>query len=137
MKTWIPAQTIGSIKPTHSTRIQLGTDGTSVAEILLSSHSSEAPVVDSEDRYRGFITEMDLVRTLESGQDLGSTTVEQMMTRRIPSVDESTPIESAARIMEQKQLINLPVVRDGVLISTISRHDILRVLINAGLGAEL
>jgi len=137
MKTWIPYQTVGSIKPTNSTRIRTGTGGTSAAETLLSSHVPEAPVVDSEDRFLGFITEMDLVRAFEDGQDLEITPVEDLMSRRSPSVDESTSIEAAARLMEQKGLVNLPVIRGGILISTISRHDILRVLMDAGLGVEL
>jgi CBS domain-containing protein len=137
MKTWIPYQTIGSIKPTNSTRIRTGTSGTEAAETLLSSHAPEAPVVDPEDRFLGFVSEMDLVRAFEAGRDLAMTPVEDLMSGRSPSVDESTPIESATRLMEQKGLVNLPVMRDGVMVSTISRHDILRVLMNAGLGAEL
>jgi CBS domain-containing protein len=137
MKTWITCQTIGGIKPTNSTRIRTGTSGTDAAETLLSSHAPEAPVVDPEDRFLGFVTEMDLVRAFEAGEDLETTPVEDLMSSRSPSVDESTSIESAAHLMDQQGLVNLPVLRDGIMISTVSRHDILRVLMNAGLGVEL
>jgi CBS domain-containing protein len=136
MAVQIRFRTLGDITGTNSTRIHAGTDGSSVAEQLLSSHTSEAPVVDSDGRYVGTVSEMDLLKAFEAGRDLKTIEAEDLMTRKVPAANESMPIQTATRLMEEKNLMNLPVVRDGVLVSTITRHDLLRSLLDAGLGVE-
>lgn len=136
MSIQIRFRTLGDIMGTNSTRIQTGMDGLSVAEQLLSSHTIEAPVVDSDGRYIGSVSELDLLKAYEAGRDLKSIHAEDLMTRKVPSVKESMPIQAATRLMEEKNLMNLPIVRDGILVTTVTRHDLLRSLLDAGLGIE-
>ncbi len=58
------------------------------------------------------------------------------MKKNVQTVTESTPIDDAIDLMEAKHLLNLPVVKDGFLIQTLSRHDFLRVSLGVGLGIE-
>jgi CBS domain-containing protein len=136
MAIQIRFRTLGEIMGTNLTRIQSGMDGSSVAEQLLSSHTVEAPVVDSDGRYIGSVSELDLLKAYEAGRDLTLIHTEDLTTRKVPSVNESMPIQAAIRLMEEKNLMNLPVVRDGLLVTTVTRHDLLRSLLDAGLGVE-
>ncbi len=129
-------KTVGEINGTNTLRIQTGTDGTSVAMMLVSSHIAGAPVIDSHGRYVGFISEFDLLKAMETGKDLKALQVEEIMTRELQSVSESTSLEAALHLMEEKHLLNLPVVRNGFVTTTLSRHDLLRALLNIGIGIE-
>jgi len=129
-------KTVGDIKGTNAMRFQAGTDGVSVAEELLMNHTPEAPVVDLDGRYLGFVSEKDLLKALMAGRNLEKLQAEDLMTRTVPFVNESLAIETAGLLMAERHLMNLPVVRDGILISTVTRHDLLRVLMDAGLGIE-
>jgi len=129
-------RTIREIKGTHTTRVRTGTDGTTVAQNLLSAHLPEGPVVDDKGRFVGMISESELLRVIESGRELGSIKVEEIMNRKLYFVHETTPIEAALAYIEKNHLLNLPVVEDGFLIKTVSRHDLLRAMVDAGLGLE-
>jgi CBS domain-containing protein len=129
-------RTIGEIKGTNTTRVMTGTDGTTVAQTLLSAHLPEVPVVDAEGRFVGLISESELLQVIESGGRLRSIKVEEIMSRKLYFVHESTPIETALTYIENNHLLNLPVVEDGFLIKTVTRHDLLRAMVDAGLGVE-
>jgi CBS domain-containing protein len=49
-------------------------------------------------------------------------------------ITPSTTIFDAARMMEQYQVVNLPVERNGVVLYSVSRHDLLRALVSGDLG---
>ncbi|HET6464797.1 MAG TPA: CBS domain-containing protein [Nitrospiria bacterium] len=129
-------RTIHDVKGTNTTRIMTGTDGTRVAQILLSAHIPEVPVVDEEGRFVGLISEFELLQVIESGRELRSIKVEEIMSRKLYFVHETTPIEEALTYIEENQLLNLPVVENGFLTKTVSLHDLLRAMLNAGLGLE-
>jgi len=129
-------RTVREIKGTNTTRIRTGTDGTTVAQVLLSAHIPEVPVVDDEGRFVGLISESELLQVIKSGRALGSIKVEEIMNRKLHSVLETTPIETALTYIEKNHLLNLAVVEDGYLIKTVSLHDLLRAMVDAGLGLE-
>ncbi|MBC7293068.1 MAG: CBS domain-containing protein, partial [Thermoleophilia bacterium] len=52
-------------------------------------------------------------------------TVGDIMTREVVTVREDTPLEEAARIMAQRHLGGLPVMREGKLIGMITETDLL------------
>ncbi|HTN43233.1 MAG TPA: CBS domain-containing protein [Nitrospiria bacterium] len=129
-------RTIQDVKGTNTVRVQIGTEGTMVAQTLLSAHAPEAPVVDDRGRFVGLVSESELLEVIESGRELRSTKVEDIMSRELHFVNQTTPIETALRYIEKNHLLNLPVVEDGYLIKTVSLHDLLRAMVNAGLGLE-
>lgn len=129
-------RTIGAIKGTNTLSIRSRADGLSVAEALLSSHTTGVPVVNDRGEYVGFISEFDLLKVIEEGKELKTLTAEEIMARNLHAVHEETPIEVAVRYMEQHHLLQLPVVKGRRLVTTVSRHDLLRALLDAGLGVE-
>ena len=53
-------------------------------------------------------------------------TVDQVMTRKVITVDENDPLEEAARIMIDNKVGGLPVMRDGELVGIITETDIFK-----------
>jgi len=135
----VPAEglrTIGQIVPTNSTRFRFDQDAASIAVDLVRDHITGAPVVDSDGRIVGFISEIDVLGASREGHDLRRLRATDIMTRCPISVHESTSIADAIDIMGTCHLLNLPVQRDGEVISSVTRHDLLRATMGLGPGME-
>jgi CBS domain-containing protein len=130
-------KTVGEILATNTTRFTSDANAISIALTLLSTHKSGAPVVDENGKFIGFVSEFDLLKAIESGKDLRTLKVQDIMGKDLQAVSESTSIEEAVKRMEKMHLMNLPVVdSEGIVTHTISRHDLLRVSLGADLGIE-
>jgi len=129
-------KTVGQIVPTNDLKFQKQQNAMEVAVELLSSHTPGGPVIDGNKRFVGFISEFDLLRALEAGKDLNEMTAEDVMVKDHISIDDSTFIREAVKIMEEKRLLNLPVERGGEFAYTVTRHDLLRAWVGLGLGGE-
>jgi predicted transcriptional regulator len=135
----VPAEglkTIGQIVPTNPTRFRFDQDAASIAVDLVKDHTTGAPVVDADGRIVGFISEIDVLEAPRGGCDLRQLRATDIMTRCPISVQESTSIADAIDIMGTCHLLNLPVQRDGEIISSVTRHDLLRATIGLGPGME-
>ena len=130
-------ETIGQIVATNNIGIRQGTNPMSIAIALLSNHTPGAPVVDDEGRFVGFISEFDLLKALEDGQNLDSLTAEDVMEEGRFAVTASTSIKDAVQLMEEHRLLNLPVKENGVVTKTVTRHDLLRAWLGFDVGIEL
>jgi CBS domain-containing protein len=127
---------VGQIVGTNELRFHRSQTGLAVAVELLGSHTPGAPVVDDAGQYIGFISEFDLLKALEANKDLNQLTADVIMAKDRISVSEDTTIEEAVKLMEEKRLLNLPVVRTGRVLYTLTRHDLLRAWIGLGLDIE-
>jgi CBS domain-containing protein len=107
-----------------------------IAVELLTTHTPGAPVVDGEGRFAGFISEFDILRALKAGKDLNRLTAEDIMAKDRISVTDDTNIEDAVKLMEDKRLLNLPIERNGRVVYSITRHDLLRAWIGLGVDIE-
>lgn len=130
-------KTVGQILATNALRFRLDQDAMAIALELVETHANGGPVLDGEGNLVGFVSEVDLLHAIEMGKNLEQLTAQDIMTADILAVEESTPIEDAVKLMEQKHLMNLPVKRDGVPAYSVTRHDLLRVWVGVGLGCEL
>jgi CBS domain-containing protein len=129
-------RTVGQIVGTNELRFHAGQNGLAIAVELLSTHTSGAPVVDSKGEFIGFISEFDVLEALELGKDLNTLTAEDIMARTPIAAHESTTIAAAVKIMKENHLLNLPVVKNGVVAYSVTRHDLLRARIGLGLDIE-
>jgi predicted transcriptional regulator len=91
------------------------------ARRLAGYNISGMPVVDREGRMVGIITEADLI-SKEGG------TVADLMTQRVVSVTEQTPVDEIARILTVNRFKRVPVLRDDKLVGIVSRADIVRMM---------
>ena len=136
----IPAggfKTVGQLVPTNDVKFRKKQTAMEVAVELLSTHTPGGPVIDEKKCFVGFISEFDLLRALEAGKDLNELTAEDVMVKEHISIKDSTTIPEAVKIMEENRWLNLPVVRDGEVAYTVTRHDLLRAWVGLGLGGEL
>ncbi|SDD21695.1 CBS domain-containing protein [Belnapia rosea] len=122
-----------------------------VAELLSSHGISAVPVVDGSGTPLGIVTEGDLIRRLadeEPGplrwflgqyQDAGrlakrflkahGATARDVMTAELVTVEEDTPAEEIARLMEERRIKRVPVLRDDKIVGIVSRSDLLRAIL--------
>ncbi len=129
-------KTIGQVRATNDLVFTRKQNAMGIAVELLATHTPGAPVVDGEGRFAGFISEFDILRALEAGKDLNRLAAEDIMVKDRISVTDDTNIEDAVKLMEDKRLINLPIERNGKVVYTITRHDLLRAWIGLGVDIE-
>jgi predicted transcriptional regulator len=127
-------KTVGQIVATNTLTFRAGQNALAVAVELLSTHTAGAPVVNSEGKYLGFINEFDVMKALAEGKDLNNLIAEELMRVGPIAVHASTTIEDAAKRMDEQCVLNLPVEKDGRVVCSVSRHDLLRAWIGLGLG---
>lgn len=82
------------------------------------------------------MSEFDVLRALEAGKDLSKLTAEEIMVHERIAVTTETTIEEAVKTMEGKRLLNLPVMKDGRVAYSVTRHDLLRSWIGLGTSGE-
>jgi CBS domain-containing protein len=125
---------IGQIDATNMLYFEDNRNGLSVALDLLDTHTAGAPVVDGQRRYLGFINEFDVMRALDDGKNLSRLQAKDIMRKARLTVTESTPIPDAAKTMEEHHVLSLPVEKDGKVLFSVMRHDLLRARIGLGVG---
>jgi len=102
------------------------------------------PVVNEEGKLVGIVTEKDLLYASPSKATtldiwelsylLSKLQVKDIMTKDVVTVSEDIPIEEAAKIMADRKVGGLPVMRDGGLVGIITETDIFKILLRL-LGA--
>jgi CBS domain-containing protein len=115
------------------------------ARTMLGRGIGSLPVVDAEGQIAGLITESDVtvvgaVRELSehraSGGDVALETayerlrarrVSEEMTQHVATINENQDVTEVARLMMDSGLRHVPVVRDGVPVGIVARHDLLRL----------
>jgi acetoin utilization protein AcuB len=105
------------------------------AHHFMSQHKiRHLPVVTSNAKMVGLITENDLLKAEPSGATtlnvweihslLLKVKVEEVMVKNVITVSEDTPIEEAAQLMLDNKIGCLPVIREGKLVGIITESDI-------------
>ena len=117
------------------------TPNTPVEQALKRMHDEKVrrfPVVDDDGKLVGIVSDKDLLYAAPSPATSLSIfelhylysriTVSQVMTREVITVEESDPIEEAARIMVDNKIGGLPVMREGKLVGIVTETDIFKTL---------
>ncbi len=60
--------------------------------------------------------------------DARSKTAEDIMVTEVHSGEEETPVEELARLMLRYDIDHIPIVRDGMPVGLVARHDFLRMV---------
>jgi acetoin utilization protein AcuB len=99
------------------------------------------PVLDKNNKLVGMVTKKDLIKAgpspatsldmYEISYLLSKLKVENVMSRDVITVDEGEVVEEAARIMADKAVGCLPVMRGSLLVGIITDTDLFRVFVNA------
>jgi CBS domain-containing protein len=123
------------------------------AKMMVEQRISAVPVIDAKGQLIGMVSEGDLMRRVELGTekrqrswwlDLLATgldadeyvkshghLVEDIMTRDVIFVDEATPLNEIAGLLESKHIKRVPVLRQGELVGIVSRANLVQALASA------
>ncbi len=107
---------------------------------MVKENISKLPVLDSGNRLVGMLTKNDLAKAApsaattldiyEMGYLLSKLKVEKVMTKKVVTVQADEVVEEAARIMVDKEIGCLPVMKDDILVGIITETDLFQAFIN-------
>jgi CBS domain-containing protein len=86
-----------------------------------------APIVEG-DRLVGTVTDRDIaIRVVAEGKDPESTTVREIASTQLVTIDPGQSLDEGLRLMAQHQVRRLPVVEeDGRLVGVVAQADVAR-----------
>jgi acetoin utilization protein AcuB len=97
------------------------------------------PVLDKDEKVVGIVTEKDLLyaspsvattlSVYEMTSLLAKLKVDRVMSRDVVTVTEDVPLEEAARIMADRRIGGLPIVRGRTVVGMITESDLFRIFI--------
>lgn len=131
-----------------------------IARMMLDNSIGCLPVVDLNGKICGIVTESDFAAkekglpfsTFRAPQLLGrwmsqegveriydaarSMTAKEIMSRRVAAVTDDQSAQDAVELMLKFDVNRIPVVREGVPVGMVSRHDLLRLMVREMRGEE-
>jgi acetoin utilization protein AcuB len=124
------------------------TSDVSVTDALRLMHERKIrrlPVLDSHGKLVGIVADQDLLYASPSPVSslsvwemhylLAKLKVEEVMTRKVITITEDTPLEEAARIMADNKIGGLPVMREDKLVGIVTETDLFKTFLEL-LGAR-
>jgi CBS domain-containing protein len=122
-----------------------------IGRIFIEKGISGAPVVDDEERLLGIVTEHDLIsqnsrlhiptilrlfdayipigasgRLEEEIKRMAASTVGEISTRKVVTVDEETLLEDVATLMTDRKIHLIPVMKGETITGVIGQRDLIR-----------
>jgi len=107
--------------------------------IMEKEHIRRLPVVDRDGSLVGIVTEQDLIKASPSEATLldkweikslmSTLPVEKVMTRQVITLTEDVLLEEAARIMADRKISGLPVVRGNKVVGMLTESDIFKIFL--------
>jgi CBS domain-containing protein len=130
---------VGDVMSSPVVTVAPGTPLKEVADLLVQREISAVPVVE-DDELVGIVSEADLV-PLELGPDprahlapVGEPrtrlprVVAEVMTREVVALPERADAAAAGRLMLERRIKSIPVVREGRVVGIVARRDLLKAL---------
>lgn len=90
---------------------------------------SGMPVAEENGTIIGVVTEFDVIKAIRNGKKVETTTVEEIMTKEVISVDVATPLREVLDALETARIMRVPVTENGRLVGVISRPDLLKAYV--------
>lgn len=109
------------------------TNEEAISARLLAGEFNEVPVVDDNGAVIGIVTAIDILKAIRKNgnRKLNAMVAKDIMTPNPSVVNKDTPIEDIIDIMIEKEIVLVPVVKDGnKLVGVVARLDIIREKLN-------
>jgi len=119
------AQTIRDLMTSNPSTIEPDKTVADAAKLMRDEDAGLIPIVEGQ-KLAGTITDRDIaIRVVAEGKDPQSSTVRDVMTSRLVTVDPDQDLDEALRLMAEHQVRRLPVVEeDGKIVGIVSQADI-------------
>ena len=131
--------TVRALRAKHPMAIKTGTELTEVVDALLQHKFTGLPVVDSQNKVVGFVSEQDCLRKLliSSYHCEGALVVEDFMHDQPLTVKEDDSAVNVAELMVTEKPKIYPVVdAQGILTGLLTREQVLRALKDSRRGCD-
>src|SRR3982750_1389955 len=121
------ADSIRELMTTNPRSLESGSSVMEAARIMRDEDAGIVPVVEGE-KLIGTVTDRDIaIRVVAEGKSPESTTVGEIASRELVTIDPQQDLDEALRLMARHQVRRLPVVEeDGKLVGIVAQADIAR-----------
>ena len=118
-------KTIREVMTSNPSAVETSTPVVEAARIMQSEDVGSVPILEGG-RLAGMVTDRDVtLRVVAAGRDPQSTTVGEIASRDLVTIDPEQPLGEAARLMATNQVRRLPVVEeDGRLVGILAQADV-------------
>lgn len=118
---------IRDVMTSNPRTVEASTPVAEAAKLMKNEDVGPIPIVE-KDQVTGILTDRDIVlRVVAEGKDPGSTTVGDIASRDLVTVDPEQSLDEALRLMAQHQVRRLPVCEeDGKLVGIVAQADVAR-----------
>jgi len=122
------AKRISNIMTTNPRTIEPSTPIFEAARIMRDENVGSLPITEGK-QLVGTITDRDItIRAIAEGRDPQGTTVQEIASRDLVTVDPQQDLDEALKLMAQHQVRRLPVVEeDGMLVGIVAQADVAKV----------
>jgi CBS domain-containing protein len=118
------AHTVQEVMTSNPTTVRPDSPATEAAQIMKKEDTGIVPIADG-DRLAGVITDRDLTLKIVAEGGSPETTVGELASKDLVTIDPQQSLEEAARLMAEHQVRRLPVVEeDGRLVGILSQKDV-------------
>lgn len=97
------------------------------ARLVVDNKISGVPVLSEEGELMGIVTEKDLLVILDflGVHQAKDALISECMSKDVIACSQDTPVQDISRLLVQKNIKRVPIVKEGKLLGIVSRRDIL------------
>lgn len=128
------AKNVKDVMTSNPATVQADATVVEAARIMRDQDTGIVPVVENE-RLSGTLTDRDIaVRVVAEGREPESTTVREIASTDVVSVEPEQDLSEALRLMAEHQVRRLPVVENDRLVGIVAQADVAREADDAQTG---
>jgi CBS domain-containing protein len=119
------AEGIRDVMTPNPSSLGAGSNAVEAARLMRDKDTGIIPIVEG-DKLIGAVTDRDIaLRVVAEGKDPHTTTVGEIASRELVTIDLAQDLDEALRLMARHQVRRLPVVEeDGTLVGIVAQKDI-------------
>jgi CBS domain-containing protein len=119
-------KSVQEVMTSNPTSVEANSPVIDAARIMKQEDVGIVPVVEG-DRLAGTVTDRDIaLRVVAEGKDPQSTSVREIASTDLVTVDPQQDLDEALRLMASHQVRRLPVVEGGRLVGIVAQADVAR-----------